>query len=218
MGIQSDIQRVREFRGVSLTRTLAGIEADLLGCYKNDVAGAAEHLSVDSELLLAAAGVKDASAQIDVVIHAVGILYSLPYLLVKSEFIEAISLGAGNAAGEHDLITSRRLAEFKFIRWRTKGNAVREKSVFEDFVKLVMADTTKDKYLYLLDGSKTSKFLSGKSSTVRLLDRSLKLTERYKRRYQNRFPTVGDFYREFANEISMVDLPDVVPGIEALII
>ncbi|MFV2044535.1 MAG: hypothetical protein ACC700_15040 [Anaerolineales bacterium] len=216
MSIQSNIQRVREFRGDSLTETIAAIETTLSGSSKRQADDAANHLAIDSDLLVAAAGVKDASAQIDVVIHAVGILYSLPYLLVGDEVIETISLGAGNAAGEHDLVTNRRLAEFKFISWRPKGNAVREKSVFEDFVKLAMAPDSRQKYIYMLDSARASKFLSGRSSTTRLLDRSSRLTARYLDRYRNRYPTVGEFYTEFSSQISLIDLAEAVPGIEAL--
>ena len=71
---------------------------------------------VDDSVLRAALEVKSASAQIDVVIHAVGILVSLPYILEPGEKIRSLSLGAGNTGRDFDLETDDRVAEFKFIR------------------------------------------------------------------------------------------------------
>lgn len=45
-------------------------------------------------------------------------LLSLPNILDSGERVESLSLGAGNTPGGHDLVTDRRIAEFKFTRWR----------------------------------------------------------------------------------------------------
>ena len=52
------------------------------------------------------------AGQVNVVIHALGILISLPYLLEDDEEIQSLSLGAGNTGRRYDLETDRRVAEF----------------------------------------------------------------------------------------------------------
>jgi hypothetical protein len=49
-----------------------------------------------AEVLAAAGLVKQMAGQINVVIHALGILLCLPHILRPSEVIDYISLGAGN--------------------------------------------------------------------------------------------------------------------------
>ena len=49
--------------------------------------------SVDKELVLAAREIKRAAAQIDVVLHALGILVLLPSILEEGEMVEALFLG-----------------------------------------------------------------------------------------------------------------------------
>jgi hypothetical protein len=75
-----------------------------------------EYLSEST--LGAALEVKEVMGQINVVVHTLGILNALPYILKDGEVIESVSLGADNASSEFDLITNMRIAEFKFITWR----------------------------------------------------------------------------------------------------
>jgi hypothetical protein len=46
--------------------------------------------------------VKDMAGQIDVTLHAVGILLSLRHILDSGERVESLSLGAGSTPGGHD--------------------------------------------------------------------------------------------------------------------
>lgn len=55
------------------------------------------------------------AGQIDVLVHAVGILVGLPYVLEDDEEIESLSLGAGSSGRDHDLVTNTRVGEFKFV-------------------------------------------------------------------------------------------------------
>ena len=57
-------------------------------------------MHVYREALSAAAELKQLTSQIDVTIHALGILLCLPYILKDGETIEYISLGAGNTRPE----------------------------------------------------------------------------------------------------------------------
>jgi hypothetical protein len=88
----------------------------------------------------AAAGLiklKRLADQINVVIHALGILVCLPHLLQPGEVIDYVSLAAGNNWQAFDPGTNRRIVEFKFIagtvsrsnsseRWRRISRPHRE--------------------------------------------------------------------------------------------
>lgn len=78
-----------------------------------------------AEVLGAAALIKHLAGQINVVIHALGILLCLPHILRPGEVIDYVSLGAGNTGRAFDLETNHRIAEFKFIRWQVWQESIR---------------------------------------------------------------------------------------------
>jgi hypothetical protein len=195
MAIDDAVTRVNEFRSGKLTKTIGCIEAELTRVGKVQVGATNQSFGINLDLLLAAAAVKQASAQIDVVIHTVGILYALPRILEDGEVIECVSLGAGNARCDFDLVTDRRIAEFKFIHWREKGNAVRNKTLFQDFFKLVRKETAKSKYLYLLETEIPLRFLKGDRDVLKVMDRNRRLADDFIRRHQQDYRTVGEYYQ-----------------------
>lgn len=195
---------------------MAEIESSLTGLEVSRVPVLLSSLMIDCDLLMAAASVKRASAQIDVVIHVVGIIYSLPRILEVGEVVEAVSLGAGNSAGEFDLETSARVAEFKFISWQGGSDAVRKKTLFEDFVKLAMYSGAKRRYIYLLDLKVATQFLQGNSSVTRVLDRNARLYRKFLEAYGQEYRTVGQLFRDFQGKIELVDLSQVVPELAIL--
>lgn len=215
MAIADSISRVEQFKGRSLTRKIAEIEFQLPGGGLAQVTDANGVFGISQELLVAAAAVKKASAQIDVVIHAVGILYALPYILRDSEVVEGLSLGAGSARSDFDLVTDQRIAEFKFIRWQEKGNAVRNKSLFQDFFRLAREDTEKERCLYLLQSAIPLHFLRGGRDILRVLDRNRRLTDDFRTRYDGIYRTVGEYYRAHKDTVRIVDLTESVPGFDA---
>ena len=168
-------------------------------------------MGVTSELLLAAAEVKRASAQISVVIHAVGILCALQHILEEGEVLERLSLGASSARSGFDLETDRRIAEFKFIHWRQKGNAVRNKTLFQDYFKLVREETPKGKYLYLLETEIPLRFLKGDRDVFKVLDRNRRLADDFRRRYGQTYRTVGAYYQAHRDEVQIIGLVEEVP-------
>jgi hypothetical protein len=103
-----------------------------------------------AEILGAAGLVKQLAAQIDVVVHSLGILLCLPHILRPGEVIDYVSLGAGNTNRDFDLETNQRFAEFKFIRWQGRPESIRQNTLFRDFYKMAERDTPKEKYLYVL--------------------------------------------------------------------
>jgi len=214
MTIQDAISQVNQFKRGALTQTIASIESCLTQAGIARVHAANRSFGIAHELLIAAAAVKQANAQIDVVIHAVGILYALPFILQEDEVVECLSLGAGSASSEFDLVTNRSVAEFKFQVWRAKGNSQRQKELFEDFYKLARAETEREKVLYLLNIRTPLRFLQGKSQARRLLDKNKGLAQDFEARYGDTYRTVGEYYAAHKGDIRIVNLVDAVPGFD----
>ena len=172
---------------------------------------------VDKSLIASAAQVKRASAQIDVVIHTAGILYSLPYLLGEEEIVESISLGAGNAGSDFDLVTNQRIAEFKFIYWQGGSESVRKKTFFQDYFKLIRDQSQRAKYFYLLNTEIPLRFLSGKSQALKMLDRNRRLADDFQQMYGTTFQTVGEYYSAHRDQVKFVNLIEIVPDLQQLV-
>jgi len=90
--------------GADLTARISAIEAALTGKQRRAVERTIAKSGVDEGLLNGAITIKNLAGQINVVIHAVGILMALPHLLARDERIESVSLGAGNTGRAHDLV------------------------------------------------------------------------------------------------------------------
>lgn len=87
----------------ALTRRVAELERLLPGANLGSVPGLLDREGVTPELLDAAVTIKRAAGQINVVIHTIGILLALPYILEEGEEVASLSLGAGNTGRDHDL-------------------------------------------------------------------------------------------------------------------
>ena len=74
-----------------------------------------QNLSIPTSLcqVPAALLVKRSAGQINLIVHAVGILVALPKILEPGELVQSLSLGAGNTGRAHDLETDRRIDEFR---------------------------------------------------------------------------------------------------------
>jgi len=112
-----------------LTDRLRSLESDFCGLSKEGTAKVCDAKSLNPELLRAAFALKQLAGQINVIIHASGILAALPSILEDSEVIESLSLGAGNTGRDFDLETDRRVAEFKFINWKGGPESIRQNSL-----------------------------------------------------------------------------------------
>jgi hypothetical protein len=97
MEIPEAIAALQRFRGVDLTQTLANVESSLRGLDSRRCREALTACGAEKDVLLAAALMKQVSAQIDVVVHSLGILLCLPHLLQEGEVIEELSIGTGAA-------------------------------------------------------------------------------------------------------------------------
>jgi len=137
MDITQALRIVQTFSADSLTNRIASLE---FAFSSQSADGITKHLNaenIDSSLIEAGFEIKRSAAQINVIIHAVGILVSLPHILQTGETVESLSLGAGNTGRKFDLITNLRVAEFKFIEWQGGSESVRQNTVFYDFSLLL---------------------------------------------------------------------------------
>jgi len=216
MALEEALDRLQQFRGSSLAATIADIESRLGSADTARVGDVNLAFGIDLKLLQSAIAVKTAAAQIDVVLHATAILNCLPYLLEEDEVVEKLSLGAGNAASDFDLETSRCIAEFKFIHWQGGSEAVRKKTLFQDFYKLVREPTAKLKYLYLLNTKIPLRFLRSKRDVLKVLDRNRRLADDFVERYGKTYHTVGEFYEAHKGEVRLVNLVDLIPQLDIM--
>jgi hypothetical protein len=154
---------LERFGGADLTRTLANVEASVQGMSPQHCARALGTFGINNELLVAAAMMKRVAGQVNVLIHAVGILACLPHILEEDEKVQYVSLGAGNTGRSFDLETTHRVAEFKFIRWRGGPEAIRQNQLFKDFFLLARHQSCKRKHLYVLGTEYALRFFNGPS-------------------------------------------------------
>lgn len=164
------------------------------------------------DTLNAALDVKSVMGQINVIVHTLGIINTLPYLLEDNEVIESVSLGADNASSEFDLITNKRIAEFKFITWR--GNdSMRLKTTFGDYYNLVEFNTEKDKYLYLTDCSYFERFLNGRRSFSSILSKNNKIAKEFEAKYNNKYNFLNEYYDDNKFKVNLISLNDIAPDL-----
>ena len=167
--------------------------------------------SVSPRTLSAALSLKQIASQVNVMIHALGILITLPYILEEDEIIGSISLGAGNTGKKFDLITDRRVAEFKFIQWRGGAESIRQNSVFKDFLNLLWDKSGKRKQLFLNGTAQALSFLQGGRAIPSVLSRNVRLKMQFENRYGTQFEVVSDFYRKYKDKVEIIDLKSIIP-------
>ena len=150
INLSGNVHVVNRFTGVDLTETLGRLEAGVRGVTAENCGAFVERAKASRKALAAAAELKRLAGQIDVTIHALGILLCLPHILEPGETVDCVSPGAGSTGREFDLETSLRVVEFKFIRWRGGSESIRQDTTFKDFYRLAAQPTSKRKHLYLL--------------------------------------------------------------------
>jgi hypothetical protein len=206
---------LQKFGEPTLTDRLAKIEAQIRGL---DAAACSQAVSISgaSDNVLAAAGLlKNVAGQINVTIHALGILLCLQHLLTEGERVEYVSLGAGNTGRLFDLETSERIAEFKFIRWRGGPESIRQNSLFKDFFMLAESDSAKQKFLYVLGTEHPLKFFNGKRALSSVLSRNENIKRLFEARYGSRLKTVRDYYAIRKNAVTIRDVSIYVDALSA---
>jgi len=193
---REDVERIQSFKTDDLGTRIADLEALFQGANATNSGRLANQIPMDHELLHLAFNVKSAAGQINIIIHAAGILLSLPYLLEKNEVVESLSLGAGSTGKRFDMETNKRVAEFKFIQWRDH---------------LAEYETKKTKCLYVLGAEIPLKFFNGGRSLSSVLSRNNKLWSEFQEKYGLRFDTVREYYQYQKQAVCLIDLKSVTP-------
>lgn len=215
--INDALKRLSSFASTrELTGRIAALEDELSSKVVEDAKLVIEAEGVDSGLLHAALDVKRMSGQINVIVHAVGILVSLPFLLEPAERIESLSLGAGNTGRLHDLETSHRVAEFKFIEWKGGAESIRQNGVFVDLFNLASTETDRRKYLYVVGKEHPMRFLNGRRAISSVLSKHANAADRFRAAHGDSFAVVSDYWHAIRDEVEVVDLKDLVPAFGAV--
>jgi len=200
--------------GVALTDRIASLESAFCGQAMPELAARLATEGIDDAVLNGALVIKGLAGQINVVIHVVGILISLPHILEEGERVESLSLGAGNTGRHHDLETNRQIAEFKFIAWRGGAEAIRQNGLFTD-INLASAPGEKRRVMYVVDKTHPLRFLNNNRSLSSVLSKSRAAEERFDQTHGTRFATVSQYWRTVEDTVEIVDLRDLVPGFAA---
>ena len=203
----------------SLTGRIAQLEHDLIGATDSDVVQLAGTHAISSDLLAAALTIRSVFGRINDVIHAAVIALSLPHVLERGEEItNRPSLAAGNDPSRpFDLETDRRVAEFKVSVW-TGRDAMRKRGVFADLVHLALDETGRRQQLFVV-GSQPRHFLEKTTSTAAwALNRNSKsLRDRYSERFGSLEVPIAEVRVRHARSVEIVDLADVIPGIDRML-
>lgn len=194
-----------------LTSTLSSIEASAIGVSLGECADWLPRLNAASEALKQAAEIKLLAGQINVAIHALGILRCLPHILEEEEVVECVSLGAGNTGRKFDLETNKRIGEFKFIHWKGGPESIRQNSIFKDFFELSEEDTHKRKCLYLLGTAHGLKFFEGNRSLASVLSKNEATRNRFREKFGEKYETVSEFYKDHRGRVEIIDVSEWLP-------
>lgn len=208
MDMASALTRLEDFRTGGITARINALALALADACGDDCERRLQAIGAQNEMLHAALVVKQASAQIDTILHALGMALALPRILAADERVLHLSLGAGTNDGRFDLETDRRIAEFKFIQWRGQ-DAQRHIGLFKDFYDLAEEDTVKARYLYVLNRPRVVGFLSGRSKISRLLSKAA-FEERFTKRFGDRYANVGEYFKDRKDRVEITDLADVL--------
>ena len=211
--IDNAIHLLQTFRGADLTQTIYQIEKSLKGVSAETYSTVLTTSGAKAEVLDAAGLIKHLAGQINVVIHALGILLCLPHILRSGEIIEYVSLGAGNTGRAFDLETNRRVAEFKFIRWQGGPESIRQNSLFKDFYQMAEHETAKEKFLYVLGTEHGEKFFNGGRALSSVLSRNVKLRNKFHEKFGDQYRTVRDYYLPRKGLVVIQDVSPFVPGL-----
>jgi hypothetical protein len=205
------ISALQAFCGPDLTETIFRIEGSLRNTTLDTCATALAACGTKAEVLGAAGLIKRIAGQINVVIHALGILLCLPRILQPGEVIEYVSLGAGNTGRAFDLETNQRIAEFKFIRWQGGPEVIRQNALFKDFYEMAEHATEKRRFLYVLGTEHPEKFFRGGRAMSSVLSRHVRLRDQFAAKFGDQYRTVRDYYLPRKHLVAIEDVSLFVP-------
>ena len=209
--LSNAVFEIKNFKKENLGNEIAAIQDSLNGASTDSLSELYLKLNIVPSLFDSACIIKEVSAQIHEVVHAVGILLSLPYILYENETIEGLSLGAGNTGENFDLETNLRIAEFKFIHWKGGPESARKKQFFKDFYLLAEHPTNKYRYLYVIDDEIPLAFLHSNVSISSLLSHNTKLHDEFMNKFHGQFDKVHQYFETRKDIVNIIDLRKIVP-------
>jgi hypothetical protein len=212
MKIDQAIAAFRQFCGSDLTITLTGAEAAIRGATQESLSRRLGSFAASEDALYGAGQLKRLLGQLNVVIHALGILRCLPEILEPGETVLDVSLGAGNTGRPFDLETDRRIAEFKFIQWQGGPESIRQNNLFKDFFLLAEYDSPKRKELYVLGTEHPLKFLNGGRALVSVL-KDASLQRQFQAKFGDRYRTVREYYQPRQSAVAIRDASAWLSGL-----
>jgi hypothetical protein len=210
MDVLDALDQLSRFRGKSLAVRVARLEQLAALETSQGIQSLLVREMITVKLLRAAVRVKRAAAQIDEVVHAVGMLLCLAEILEDGEVIEAVSLAAGNTGKSFDLVTDRRIAEFTFIEWKGGPESIRKQKLFKDFYVLAEADTTKARCIYFLGDEHAPKVFHSRTPCKGMLRKFAGLQTRFVNQYG---PTlsVREYYNAKKDLVTLQNLERAAP-------
>lgn len=197
---------------IKLSKRISNIENQITTKNKMGIENTITNNNYSKEFLKVALKIKSVASEINVIIHYYGIIMTLPYILDENEFIEEVSLGAGNTGKDFDLTTNKRIAEFKFIHWKG-SDTIRQNNTFKDFYYLAEEETEKQKFLYLIDTKHAIKFFKGKRSLKSVLSKNVSLSSNFYEKYTNIYKTISEYYNDNCNKVNIIDLKSIAPDL-----
>jgi hypothetical protein len=215
MTIPQAVLALEAFQGEALTESLSLIEAKVVGLGVDEILAFCAGRGIDHDLVASAASIKKIAAQINVIIHAAGILCSLPHILKPGERVESVSLGAGNTGKRFDLETNLRVAEYKFIDWQGGPESIRQNALFKDFFELAEYPTKKSKHVYVVGTELPIKFLRSGRALTSVLSRFPSILERVRVGYGDAVTKVRDYYELKKLEVEIVDVSPYIGRVGA---
>jgi len=216
MDIGKAIELVAGFTDGDLTSRLSDIEHALAGGTHERAVSFCKEQQLNTDLLQAASKIKTVAGRINDIVHALGILVSLPKIIKENEKIISMSLGAGNTGRLWDLETDQQVAEFKFIRWQGGPESIRQNSLFKDFFGLAEYETDKLRRVYLLGLEHPMKFLLSGRSIDSVVSRNAKLAKDFREKYGAQFSCVRDYFEHRRSRVELVDLISIVPELAGI--
>lgn len=206
MSINSAIEAIENFQGKSLTESIAQIENEIVGADSKATESLCSDKDITIDFMNSALSIKKMAGQINTIIHAAGILHSLPSILKKDEVVQSVSLGAGNTGKRFDLETNLRVAEYKFIDWQGGSETIRQNGIFKDFYNLAEYETDKTKILYVIGTKYPLKFLNGKRALTSVLSRQPNILKAIQLKHGEDVTLTHNYYELFKNSVSIIDI------------